>query len=142
MSSAHHHCILVKARASCPDKIQINAFTRADFGLRRNSSYGQGMALGEPTAYLRDVISTWNRGPYVSENNACCDMILYHKSFLSEGRPSAESGSVSHISRATRPNTLMTRLQAICHTPTLTEPFGANGSAIHHSSGPSQPGGR
>lgn len=61
-----------------------------------------------------------------------------------------------------RSPTLITRRQAICHTPTLTEPrrrdtamryadtatknvdspFGANGSASHQVSGPSQPGGR
>jgi hypothetical protein len=44
--------------------------------------------------------------------------------------------------RTTRSPTLMTRRHAICHTPQLTAPRGAKGSASHHAAGPSQPGGR
>lgn len=66
------------------------------------------------------------------------------------------------ISFTTRSPTTITLLHAICQIPTLTEPdrvscflqsgvglgkknripFGANGKANHHVSGPNQPGGR
>jgi hypothetical protein len=57
--------------------------------------------------------------------------------------PHASTGAHAPTTlRTTRSPTLMTRRHAICHTPQLTAPRGANGSASHHAAGPSQPGGR
>ena len=57
-----------------------------------------------------------------------------------EHSPCAWLGAITSFT--TRSPTLITRLHAICHTPQLTDPAGAKGSASHHVRGPNQPGGR
>ena len=58
----------------------------------------------------------------------------------SEHSPCAAAGAMTSFT--TRSPSLITRLHAICHTPQLTDPAGAEGNASHHVSGPNQPGGR